>query len=184
MELGQPRHPGRTAVRQQRQGPAEAHRRPPGRGAARHHLPVRIVVAPTGGGARPRRPHRLGEGAGRELGGLHRRRTHRGDVRRQGARHPRADRRSRDRLQQDPVRRRRARLPERSVDLGRPPGCGEGVDEPGGQAIRVLVPDGRLGGLRLALRPAALAAGRLDPQRGRVAGGVQLARGRFRRWRS
>ena len=73
VERGEPRHPDRPAVRQQRQRAAEAHRRPAGRRAAGHHLPVRLVAPAARGGAGPGRSHRLGPEPRRELGGLRRR---------------------------------------------------------------------------------------------------------------
>ena len=112
------------------------------------------------------------------MGRLHPRSADGRDLRGQGARRPGPDRQPRRRLQQGAVRRRRSSTIRPTMDLGRLPGRGQGAHRPGDQAVRLLLPDGRLRGLGVALRPAALAERRLDPQRGRHPSGVQLARGR------
>jgi hypothetical protein len=148
LEHRAPRHPDRSAVRQQRQGAAEAHGRAAGRRAAGYHLPVRVVAAAGGARPRSRRPHRLDPAAGRELGRLHPGRPRRRDLRGQGAGRSGAGRQPGHRLQQGAIRRGWGRVPERRLDVGRPPVRGEGAHRSGPEGVRFLLSDGRLRGLR------------------------------------
>ena len=144
--------------------------------AAGHHLPVRLLAPERGDRAGPGGPHRLDPAAGRELGGLRPGGPRGRDLRREGPGHPRAHRQPGHRVQQDAVRRGGDRVPERRLDVGRPARRGQGADRPLEEAVRLLLPDGRLRGLRLALRAAPVAERRLDPERGRHPGGLQLPR--------